>query len=61
VLFQAVLKQFGGGGYGGSDTLVTDEAELRQHQKLERLYISTRAGKVIQSSYGILFSLSFSR
>ncbi|KAK0581147.1 hypothetical protein LWI29_010502 [Acer saccharum] len=45
---QAVLKQFGGGGYGGSDNLVTDEQELQQHQKLERLYISTRAGKHFQ-------------
>lgn len=43
---QAVLKQFGGGGYGGSDNVITDEAELQQHQKLEKLYISTRAGKV---------------
>lgn len=43
--FQAVLKQFGAGGYGGSD-LVTDEAEMQQHHKLERLYISTRAAKV---------------
>lgn len=46
MLIQAVLKQFGGGGYGGSDNLITDEAELNQHQKLEKLYISTRAGKV---------------
>lgn len=45
---QAVLKQFGAGGYGGSDNLVTDEAELHQHQKLEKLYISTRAGKHYQ-------------
>ncbi|MQM19466.1 hypothetical protein Taro_052472 [Colocasia esculenta] len=45
---QAVLKQFGGGGYGGSDGLITDEAELQQHQKLEKLYISTRAGKHFQ-------------
>ena len=45
--FQAVFKQFGGGGgYGGSDNVVTDEAELMLHQKLERLYISTRAAKV---------------
>ncbi|XP_077231182.1 SH3 domain-containing protein 2-like [Tasmannia lanceolata] len=42
---QAVFKQFG---YGGSDTVVTDEAELQQHQKLEKLYISTRAGKHFQ-------------
>ncbi|GAY52886.1 hypothetical protein WN944_029186 [Citrus x changshan-huyou] len=45
---QAVFKQFGGGGYGGSDNVVTDEAELHQHQRLERLYISTRAGKHFQ-------------
>lgn len=45
---QAVFKQFGGGGYGGSDSVVTDEAELHQHQRLERLYISTRAGKHFQ-------------
>ncbi|XP_010271500.1 PREDICTED: SH3 domain-containing protein 2-like [Nelumbo nucifera] len=45
---QAVFKQFGGGGYGGSDSVVTDEAELQQHQKLEKLYISTRAGKHFQ-------------
>ncbi|KAJ6365208.1 hypothetical protein OIU76_030055 [Salix suchowensis] len=46
---QAVLKQFGAGGYGGSDTVITDEAELHQHQKLEKLYISTRSGKDILS------------
>ncbi|KAJ6739143.1 SH3 DOMAIN-CONTAINING [Salix koriyanagi] len=45
---QAVLKQFGAGGYGGSDTVITDEAELHQHQKLEKLYISTRSGKHFQ-------------
>uniref|UniRef100_A0A5B6ZTJ9 Putative SH3 domain-containing protein n=2 Tax=Davidia involucrata TaxID=16924 RepID=A0A5B6ZTJ9_DAVIN len=45
---QAVLKQFGGGGYGGSDNVVTDEAELLQHQKLEKLYISTRVAKHFQ-------------
>ncbi|KAG2703283.1 hypothetical protein I3760_06G131500 [Carya illinoinensis] len=45
---QVVLKQFGAGGYGGSDNLVTDEMEFQQHQKLEKLYISTRAGKHYQ-------------
>ncbi|KAI5673206.1 hypothetical protein M9H77_13570 [Catharanthus roseus] len=40
---QAVLKQF----YGGSD-VVADEAEIQQHQKLEKLYISTRAAKHFQ-------------
>lgn len=43
-LFQAVFKQFGAGGYGSD--IVADEAELQQHQKLEKLYISTRAAKV---------------
>ncbi|XP_059634319.1 SH3 domain-containing protein 2-like isoform X2 [Cornus florida] len=33
---------------GGSDKVVTDEVELQQHQKLEKLYISTRAGKHFQ-------------
>ncbi|KAL0334679.1 UNVERIFIED_CONTAM: SH3 domain-containing protein 2 [Sesamum radiatum] len=41
---QAVLKQF----YGGSDSVVADDAELQQHQKLEKLYISTRAAKHFQ-------------
>ncbi|GMJ05623.1 SH3 domain-containing protein 2 [Hibiscus trionum] len=45
---QAVFKQFGGGGFGASETLITDEAELKQHQKLEKLYISTRAAKHFQ-------------
>ncbi|KAF8410512.1 hypothetical protein HHK36_003042 [Tetracentron sinense] len=45
---QAVFKQFGGGGYGGSDNVITDEAELQQHQKLEKLFISTRASKHFQ-------------
>ncbi|KAL3621292.1 SH3 domain-containing protein 2 [Castilleja foliolosa] len=42
---QAVLKQFGA--YGASD-VVADDAELQQHQKLEKLYISTRAAKHFQ-------------
>lgn len=46
MLLQAVFKQFGAGGYGGSDNVITDEVELQQHQKLEKLYVSTRAGKV---------------
>ncbi|THG18935.1 hypothetical protein TEA_029284 [Camellia sinensis var. sinensis] len=45
---KAVFKQFGAGGYGGSDNVVTDEAELHQHQKLEKLYISTRTAKHFQ-------------
>ncbi|PHT59062.1 hypothetical protein CQW23_01425 [Capsicum baccatum] len=43
---QAVLKQFGGGGYGSDH--VADEAEMQQHHKLEKLYISTRAAKHFQ-------------
>ncbi|GMJ09746.1 SH3 domain-containing protein 2 [Hibiscus trionum] len=45
---QAVFKQFGGGGFGGSETIITDEAELKQHQKLEKLYVSTRMAKHFQ-------------
>nr|XP_010906308.1 SH3 domain-containing protein 2 isoform X1 [Elaeis guineensis] len=45
---QAVLKQFGGGGYGGSENVLMDELELQQHQRLEKLYISTRSGKHFQ-------------
>ncbi|KAD4981914.1 hypothetical protein E3N88_18585 [Mikania micrantha] len=48
LLTKAVFKQFGGGGYGGSDNVVTDEAELKLHQKLEKLYVSTRAAKHFQ-------------
>ncbi|KAG2291686.1 hypothetical protein Bca52824_038355 [Brassica carinata] len=42
---QAVFKQFGGGGHGSG---LLDDAELHQHQKLEKLYISTRAAKHYQ-------------
>ncbi|KAG5543109.1 hypothetical protein RHGRI_016005 [Rhododendron griersonianum] len=44
---QAVFKQFAGG-LGGSDSNVADEVEFYQHKKLEKLYISTRAGKHFQ-------------
>ncbi|KAE8703150.1 protein argonaute 5-like [Hibiscus syriacus] len=58
---QAVLKQFGGGGFGGSETVITDEAELKQHQKLEKLYISTRMAKhfqrdIVRSVEGYIFT-----
>ncbi|KAK7268982.1 hypothetical protein RIF29_21695 [Crotalaria pallida] len=45
---KVVLKQFGVGGYEGSDNMVTDEAELQHHQKLEKLCVSTRTGKHYQ-------------
>ncbi|PSS31293.1 SH3 domain-containing protein [Actinidia chinensis var. chinensis] len=44
---QAVFKQFSGGP-GGSDNIIADDVEIHQHQKLEKLYISTRAGKHFQ-------------
>ncbi|KAI8531994.1 hypothetical protein RHMOL_Rhmol11G0178500 [Rhododendron molle] len=47
VALPAVFKQFGAGGYG-SDNVVPDKAELQHHQKLEKLYISTRAAKHFQ-------------
>ncbi|KAK4424107.1 SH3 domain-containing protein 2 [Sesamum alatum] len=43
---QAVLRQFGA--YGDTDINMNNDAELRQHQKLEKLYISTRAAKHFQ-------------
>eukprot|EP00250_Pteridium_aquilinum_P000528 c10588_g2_i1 orf=331-1485(+) len=45
---QAVARQFSSHSYGGSDTIVTDAAELQRHQQLEKLYNSTRAGKHYQ-------------
>lgn len=45
---QQVFKQFSGSGYGNSETVVTDEAEFKRHQLLEKLYISTRTGKHFQ-------------
>lgn len=44
--FQAVIKQFGGTGYESSEVMVIDEVELQRHHQLEKLYRSTRAGKV---------------
>ncbi|XP_020582897.1 SH3 domain-containing protein 2 isoform X1 [Phalaenopsis equestris] len=41
---QAVLKQF----YGSSENIVTDDFELHQHQKLEKLFTSTRTAKHYQ-------------
>ncbi|KAI3855356.1 hypothetical protein MKX03_025314 [Papaver bracteatum] len=45
---QAVFKQFGAVGYGGSDNVNSDDPEGQQHQKLEKLFISTRYGKHFQ-------------
>lgn len=46
------MKQF-----YGSDNVFTDEAEVKQHQKLEKLYISTRAAKV-SFCYFVAFFIS---
>ncbi|KAK9048170.1 hypothetical protein SSX86_032867 [Deinandra increscens subsp. villosa] len=46
-LLKAVLSHFSGG-LGGSDDLVANEIEVQQHQKLEKLYISTRSAKHFQ-------------
>lgn len=50
-MVKAVFKQFGGGGYGSG---LSDDAELHQHQKLEKLYISTRAAKVFLKAFDYL-------
>ncbi|KAG2243489.1 hypothetical protein Bca52824_094659 [Brassica carinata] len=49
--FKAVFKQFGGGGHGSG---LSDNAELHQHQKLEKLYISTRAAKILFVAEGYI-------
>ncbi|KAF5475220.1 hypothetical protein F2P56_007050 [Juglans regia] len=45
---QAVIKQFGGTGYDGSDVMVIDEVEMHRHQQLDKLYRSTRSGRDFQ-------------
>lgn len=45
---QAVIKQFGGTGYEGSDVMVIDELEMHRHQQLDKLYKSTRSGRDFQ-------------
>ncbi|VAH45481.1 unnamed protein product [Triticum turgidum subsp. durum] len=45
---QAVIKQFSTTGYERSDSVVIDEVELQQHQRLEKLYSSTRSGRDFQ-------------
>lgn len=55
---QTVFKQFGGSGHGGS---VADDVEYQLHQRLEKLYISTRTAKVrLRSPLLILSLLRFS-
>lgn len=52
---QGVFKQFG---YGNSDNAFTDESEVKLHQRLEKLYLSTRAAKVWRRHIScLLFSL----
>lgn len=41
-----MLKQFSTSGYESSDVMVIDEVELQRHQQLEKLYKSTREGRV---------------
>ncbi|XVF27401.1 hypothetical protein REPUB_Repub14bG0103700 [Reevesia pubescens] len=45
---QAVIKQFSGTGYESSDVIVIDEIEMQRHQKLNKLYRSTRSGREFQ-------------
>ncbi|KAF0893743.1 hypothetical protein E2562_029416 [Oryza meyeriana var. granulata] len=44
---QGVFKQFGAA-YGNSDNAFTDESEVNLHQRLEKLFLSTRAAKHFQ-------------
>lgn len=43
---QAVIKQFSTSGYESSHVVVIDEVEMQMHQHLEKLYRSTRSGRV---------------
>ncbi|KAK4781722.1 hypothetical protein SAY86_015824 [Trapa natans] len=45
---QQVFRQFAGGIYGGAENVASDEADVQNHQRLEKLYISTRAAKHFQ-------------
>ncbi|KAI5054640.1 hypothetical protein GOP47_0029785 [Adiantum capillus-veneris] len=58
---QAVARQFSSHGFSGSDTIVTDAAELHRHQQLEKLYSSTRVGKhyqrdIVKGLEGVILS-----
>ncbi|KAJ8484283.1 hypothetical protein OPV22_016768 [Ensete ventricosum] len=44
----AVVKQFRALGYQSSDAMVVDEIESHQHQQIEKLCKSTRAGRDLQ-------------
>lgn len=47
-----MIKQFGGSGYESSEIMVIDEVEMQRHHQLDKLYRSTRSGRVIiMSSY----------
>lgn len=43
---QAVIKQLSGTGYESSNVMVIDEVEMHRHHQLEKLYRSTRSGRV---------------
>ncbi|OWM75014.1 SH3 domain-containing protein 2-like [Punica granatum] len=45
---QQVFRQFAGGIYGGAENVASDETDIQNHQRLEKLYISTRAAKHFQ-------------
>ncbi|CAI9782116.1 unnamed protein product [Fraxinus pennsylvanica] len=45
---QAVIKQFSASGYESSEVMVIDEIEMQTHHQLEKLYRSTRSGRVFQ-------------
>ncbi|VAH50036.1 unnamed protein product [Triticum turgidum subsp. durum] len=51
---QGVFKQFGAGGYGNSDNAFTDESEVKLHQRLEKLYLSTFQRDVVRGVEGYI-------
>ena len=54
-----MIKQFGGTGYESSDVMVIDEVEMQRHQQLEKLYRSTRNGRVGDPFFFFEFELEF--
>lgn len=48
-----MIKQFSASGYESSDVMVIDEVEMQRHQQLEKLYRSTRAGKVLRFLFAV--------
>ncbi|KAE8722974.1 transcription factor GTE8-like [Hibiscus syriacus] len=61
LVLQAVIKQLGGTGYESSDVVVIDEVEMQRHQQLDKLYRTTRSGRVMIILHFIFLKLTFEK